>query len=79
MESTVNVGDSEDASSKATNGSSVDLPHIGVKMPENAPQRAKRCPECGSDCLDVHVDSKGEVFYFCLRSMDMFPASDLVA
>lgn len=78
MERVYIVDDIKEASSKATIGSSVDLPNLGLKTAQGVSQLIKRCPECGSDCLDIHIDSKGEVFLFCLRSMDMFPAYELV-
>lgn len=73
MESTENIGDSEMTASKGTNGPSVVLPHQGVLTPQNASQRIRRCPECGSDCLDICVDSKGEVFLLCMSCINLFP------
>lgn len=73
MESTVNVGDSEKASSKATHGPSVDLPKLGLKTAQNAPRAARECPECGSESLDTCIDSKGETFLLCTSCINLFP------
>lgn len=35
-------------------------------MSKNGVSVRVRCPECGSECLDMSVDSKGQIFYFCL-------------
>lgn len=35
-------------------------------MSEKPISERVRCPECGSECLDIHVDSKGEIFYNCM-------------
>ena len=73
MESTENVGDREISSSKVTNGSSVDLPNLGLKMALNVSRVARECPECGSESLDTCKDSKGEAFLLCLSCINLFP------
>lgn len=35
-------------------------------MSEKPISERVRCPECGSECLDLNVDSKGEIFYYCM-------------